>query len=175
MKNMDKKTKIIIAVAAIFIVVATIFMFGGGIKTPTSSDTSDRATMPKATSTTSEITSGTVVEQDFKCSNSSFSKIAIVFNKLYDYEGSGIVVQLLKDNKVYSETYVDTVDISDQHRVYFNVYPEVNNANKSTFTIKIYSKNGIDSGVALMLSDKINTHFTFNNESIDGSICFNVE
>lgn len=174
MKN-KKLTSIVIAVTAIFVVAAVLFMFGGNIFSGGSSiRKTDSTLMPEATGTTNEIKRTVVVEQSYINTTDTISKIGIVFTKAYYLEDVDLTIELLQGNNVLASTVVDVAEIEEQHRTYVEPVAQLSGMKNKKLTLRIYSTNKTDTGIQVMMADSRGSSFTFGKKEIDGTLCFSV-
>lgn len=174
--NKSKLTKIVIALCVLLIVGSFLFMFGGnigngsGIKTVTNGD----MTMPEANAITDEIKKNTIVEQDFVYSPDTISEVAIVFTRKYYLEGVRVTIQLLDGNNVLASHTQNVAGIDDQHRTYLTPDKKITGVSGKTLTLKIYSEDKADTGLAIMMQENKKLSFKFGNKEIQGTLCFSV-
>ena len=174
MKDKKKQT-VIIAVAALFIVLSMAFMFGknlfsgGGIIKNT-----DSTEMPEATGTTPEIKGSTVFAQDFVNTTDTISKVGIVFTRLRYLQGVDIVIELREGDKVLAVNNINVAKVEEQHRTYVEPSSTLNGMKGKTLTLNIYAPDAEDTGLAIMMSNKVNTTFKIGNKNANGSLCFSV-
>ena len=162
--------KVVIALTALFIIVSVWLMFGGNLFDPArKSDV-----MPEASGISEEIGRGTVVEQDFTCSVSSFSEIAIVFTKAYIAESGSLVVELRENDEVLASQSIPLSSIRDQHRTYLKLNRKLTDTLNKEYTIVIYPGGDYDTGVMIMTADKSGSSYRFGKQKINGSLCFAV-
>lgn len=174
MKN-KKLEKAVIIAAAVFVVMALLFMFGRNLFNRNGDvRTADSTVMPEATGTTNEIKSGIIVEQDFVCTSDSISKLGIVFTRLAYKEGFDIVLELLEGNDVIASTTVKVAAVEDQHRTYIEPASKLNGMKGKTLTVKIYSAEKVDTGLVIMMNKDADTSFRFGGKSVKGTLCFSI-
>ncbi len=171
--KIGKMEKTVIAVTAIFIVVSLLFVFGGNILNDLGSKKRKNISeMPEADSSTEVIKGNIVVEQTFVSDLSSISEIGIVFVHEYGAAGTEIAIELLnKGNVVAADTY-QVSGIKDQHRTFLNVAPAVTNCLNKEFTLRVYSTDGDDTGLKILVSKTNDSTFKYNNRTIGGTLCF---
>ena len=169
-----KLEKVIIAVTAVFVIAGFLIMFGGNLLNGLNfGNKRDVTVMPEATGTTEEIRKDTVVEQSFTCNTSFISDIGIVFTK--DYASSAVIaIELLENGRVIaSDTYIAS-SIQEQHRTYLEPEKTLTSTNGKKYTLKIYSANGTDTGVRVMVSSDNSSSYKFENKTYKGTLCFSV-
>ena len=169
-----KVQKIVIIVAAVFVLVSILFMFGRTLFSSKAARYSDSTVMPEATGTTNEIRSSTVVQQDFICSVETISKVGIVFVRDKYIQGVDLAMELYDDSTLLDSTTVNVAKIEEQHRTYIEPTSKLSGMKNKTLTLKIYSADKEDTGIVIMMSDKVNSNFKFGNKAINGSLCFSV-
>ena len=167
----------IVVLAAVFVLLGFWFMFGRN-STPANGGQViteiDVTTMPDATKATDMISKGVSVRQDFICTTDTIKNIGIVFTRLQYVEGVNLVLELLNGNNSLARTIVPVTQVEDQHRVFIEPNGILRNVKDAKLTIKIYSENGENTGLALMVSENVDTNYWFNNRKQKGSICFSV-
>lgn len=169
-----KLQKIVIIVAAVFILVSLFFMFGKTLFSAKTTRNSDSTVMPEATGTTNEIRASTVVQQDFVCSVDTVSKVGIVFVRGKYIQGVDLAMELYDGNTLLASTTVNVAKIEEQHRTYIEPSAKLSGMKNKTLTLKIYSADKEDTGMMIMMSDKVKSNFKFGNKTINGSLCFSV-
>ena len=169
-----KLQKIIIIVAAVFVLVSLFFMFGKTLFSSKTARNSDSTVMPEATGTTNEIRATTVVQQDFVCSTDTISKVGIVFVRDKYIEGVHLALELYDGNKLLASSTVNVAKIEEQHRTYIEPSSKLSGMKNKTLTIKIYPVEKEDTGMMIMMSNKVNSNYLFGNKTIKGSLCFSV-
>ena len=174
---MDRKKieRLIIIVTAVFVVLSLLFMFGGSIfRSSGKSRRSDSTVMPEATSTTSEIKRGAVIEQDFINTSDTISKVGIVFARNAYREGINIVIELLEGSNVLASASVDSGAIEDQHRTYVEPSAALTGMKNKQLTLRIYPDSKDDTGLMVMMSKDADSTFRFDNKTVKGTLCFSV-
>lgn len=174
--DIKRRDLITIAIPTIFVFVGFWLVFGRNpIFEKKYARDVDSTIMPEATEVTSNIGIQGVVEQNFICSSDTLSSLAVVFSRNSYVDGATLVVELSDGYQILGSIVVDANKIESQHRTY--VYPEqqISGLLNKNLILKIYSVNGIDSGLAIMYNDTIPSKFRFGNSYIDGSICFVIE
>ena len=174
MKN-KKLEKAVIIAAAVFVVMALLFMFGRNLFSPNgNASTADSTVMAEATGTTNEIKSGIIVEQDFVCTCDSISKLGIVFTRLAYKEGFDIALELLEGNKTLASTTIKVAAVEDQHRTYIEPSSKLTGMKGKTLTIRIYPTEKVDTGLVIMMNKDADTSFRFGDKNVKGTLCFSV-
>ena len=174
--NMNRRDLITIAIPAIFVILGFWLTFGRNpIFEKKYARSSDSTIMPEANAITDNIGIQGVVEQSFVCSSDTLSSLAIVFSRNAYVDGAVMVIELSDGYQSLGSIVVDANTIESQHRTY--VYPDhhISGLLNKRLILKIYSMNGIDSGLAIMYNDAIPSKFRFGSSYINGSICFAIE
>lgn len=183
---MENKTKKILVFIFIALAIASVvFMFSlnsnnDSNKTddiPTNNSSNASSSIPEANATTSEITGGMVVEQEFKCELDSFNKLEIVFNKEYEYDDDDtdapfITIEVLDGNNVLMSKTVDVREIPSQHRFYVEANKDISGFKNKELVLRITNENSNDTGCSLMMQENSKTSFKFGSNKIKGTICF---
>jgi len=164
------KEKYIIGFSIIFVLFSFLFVFGP-LRFPSKAYLASN-TIPNADNVTKEITANIVVEEKFRCENDSISRLAIIFNKMRD-TGSNVVFEIRQDNNVIFSDIVNTNQINDQHRLFINC--NINGINNKELTLRIYSYDKLDTGLALMVNNDADARIKFGSSNISGTICFSIE
>ena len=167
------KGKIIILVAAAFIVIAVLFMFSSFIDFSKKRKT-DSTVMPEATGTTERIENGVVVEQTFTNTTDTITEVGIVFVRIQYLEGTDMILELYDGNKLLARSSYPIHMIEDEHRTYIVPDSPLSGMKRKNLTIKIYSKDKTDTGFAILVSENENAEYKFGNVSKNGSLCFSV-
>ena len=174
MKNKNL-TKIVIAVTAVFVIGAFLFMFGGNLfKGNGGIRKSDSTLMPEATGTTNEIKKSVIVEQDYINTTDTISSVGIVFTRLTYKDGIDIAIELLDGKTVLASNTVDIAKIEDQHRTYIEPVSQLTGMKNKRLTVRIYPVTKEDTGLVIMMNKDTDTSFTFDNKTIKGTLCFSV-
>lgn len=180
---MDKNRiiKIIIGICVAVVVIGTLIMFGGSGNNSSNNNSSNvpvinngDMTMPEANATTDEILGRTVVEQNFVYNQDSISEVAIVFTRKRLLEGINIGIALLDGDKVLAEYWYKVDGIEDQHRTYLKIDKKITGVKGKELTLRIYSDEKKDTGMAIMMQENNLTTFKFGNKIIHGTLCFSV-
>ena len=172
----DKLKKIFILFMIIYtiLVVSFYFLAQQQLKYKKSSG---NIVMLETESVTEEIKGNTVISQSFKNSIDIIKKISLVFTKFYKHNDGRIVIELTDQNNVLMRKKIDVNDIRDQ--IVMDIVlenPIIEEADK-TLTLSIYSENGIDSGVAVMMnkeSARPTDRIVMGNHIVRGSLCYSV-
>ena len=167
------KGKIIILVAAAFIVIAVLFMFSSLIDF-SKKRKSDSTVMPEATGTTERIENGIVVEQTFTNTTETITQVGIVFVRIQYLEGPNMVLELYDGNTLLARSKYPIYLIEDEHRTYIVPDSPLSGMKGKNLTIKIYAENKEDTGFAVLVSENENAEYRFGNVSKKGSLCFSV-
>ena len=177
MEKNKKTTTIIIVVAAVFVVAGFLFMFGGNIFNDFGSSKirkNDSTLMPEATGTTDPINEGAVITQDFVNTTDTISSIGIVFFRITYYEDVDLVIELLDGNNILATKKIDASKVEIEHRTFVEPSTTLTGMKDKNLTIKIYSANKEDTGLVVMMSDKVDSSYEYNGKSLKGSLCFSV-
>ena len=177
------KTKFILILATVFIIVATLFMFGGNLPSfsmPSFSFASgtrktDSTEMPAATGGSDRIGKKTTIEQSFVCTVDTISQIGIVFYKIEQIDNANVVIELLDGNKTLIQNVYSTDNIESEHRTFLTANEPLNGLMNKKLKLKIYSLSGEDTGLGLMISEDANSSYKYNGSSRKGTICFAVD
>ena len=174
MKN-KKLEKLVIAVTAIFIIAAVLFVFGEKIFNGKTIPKTDSTVMAEATGTTNEIKKKTVVEQDFINTTDTISKLGIVFSRLSYKEGITMCLELLDGDKILASTTLDSAQVEEQHRTYIEPATKLSGMKDKKLTFRIYAvDNEEDTGLVIMMNKDADTTFRFGGKDIKGTLCFSV-
>ena len=180
----DKIKNIVIGVCVFVIIVGTLIMFGG--KSNSNKQQSNNGsenipvinngdmTMPEANAITDEILGNTIVEQKFIYNQDTISEVAIVFTRKRLLEGINIGVALYDGNKVLAEYWYKVDGIEDQHRTYLKIDKKITGVKGKELTLRIYSDDKKDTGMAIMMQENNQTTFKFGNKVVNGTLCFSV-
>ena len=174
----SKRTKLIVVAAAIFVLVAVFFMFGG--KLPSISLSSgirktDSTEMPAATGGSDTIDRKVTIEQSFVCTSDTITQIGIVFYKNEQIENVNVVVELLDGNKTLMQGIYPAENIESEHRTFLVANETLSGLKNKKLTLKFYSFDGQDTGLGLMVCESMNCSYKYNGSSRKGSICFAIE
>lgn len=178
--ELNKKPKLIILIAAIFVIVAILFMFGGNIASfswPFSSSirSDDTNEMPVATSGTERIGKGVKVEQTFINSTDVINQIGIVFYKIEQVENVNVVVELLDGSKVLASNVYLAENVESEHRTFLIPNEPLSGMNNKKLKLKIYSLDGLDTGLGILINEEMESSYKFNGSNRKGTLCFAVE
>lgn len=174
--NNKKTQKIILIVAALFVVIGFLVMFGNGLNFGGGSiKKTDTTIMPDATNVTDRIGENVMVEQTFQCTTDSIRKLGVVFTRIQYLEGPNMVIELLDGNNTIGSTVIRVELIEEQHRIFIEPNIPITGVKDKNLTLRIYGQEGKDTGLALMYAEVGGSTFKFNNKSIKGTICFYVE
>ncbi len=176
MKN-RKLEKVVLIVAALFVIASFLFMFGrnpsnGGDSS--SARKGDVTIMPEASASTEEITHGDVIEQSFVCSSSTISEVGIVFNRIYTVDNVDLTIELLQGDRTVAKNTYDVSQIEGQHRTYVIPPETLRGTKRKLFTIRIYTITDEDTGLGVLYSSQSSSSFLFGGEEIAGTLCFSV-
>ena len=182
MKNKSRTTLILIF-AIVFVITATIFMFGKNISSfslPSFSFSSgirknDSTEMPVATGGSERIDKKTTIEQSFVCTVDSISQIGIVFYKIEQIENANIVIELLDGNKTLIQNIYPVESIESEHRTFLIANEPLSGLINKKLKLKIYSLNSDDTGLGVMVSENTNSSYKYNGNTRRGSVCFAVD
>ena len=171
----NKKTWIIIVIAALFIVAGTLFMFDGNIINFGSKiRKTDSTVMPEATGTTEAINDGHAVEQTYANTTETISNVGIVFYRVSLLDNADLVIELLDGNKILARKIIPASEISSEHRTFIDPDASLSGMKNKELTIRIYSKNDNDTGLTVMINNKANSTYLFNGKCQKGTLCFSV-
>ena len=171
---MEKKKKTLLIFCTAFVLIGFLFMFHDRIPKNVIPDiVSEDRKMPDANAVTQEITGSISVEQDFFNTTDCITQLAVVFTRLYDSDAV-IVVELDDGNTVLLQKAVKCSDVKDQHRLFVEAEEPVKDAINKELTLKIYSQNASDTGLALMMQENDDSVFRFGNTEMKGTICFSI-
>ncbi len=173
MKN-RKLQKIVLVSAVVFILISLFFMFGSNLFSGRTARIKDSTVMPEATGTTTEIRASTVVQQDFICTTDTISKVGIVFVRDKYIEAVHLVMELYEGDTLLASSTANVSKIEEQHRTYLEPSAKLTGMKNKALTLKIYSQEKEDTGMMIMISDKVSSNFKFGNKTIKGSLCFSV-
>ena len=174
MKN--KKTQIVlIAFAVVFILLSVFFMFGRNIFSGKGIIlNTDSTVMPEATGTTPEIKGNTVLVQNFVNTTDTISNVGIVFTRLQYKQGIDLTIELREGNTILASNSINVSKIEDQHRTYVEPAKTLSGMKGKTLSLRIYTPDKEDTGLAVMMSNKVNATFKIGNKTANGSLCFSV-
>ncbi len=171
--KIPKHFKLIIGLTALFVIVSILFMFGGNLFRSKGNIRNDDSTlMVEADSTTNEIKSGIVVEEDFICSCDSISAVGIVFSRIAYVQGISMELALLEGNSVLASEIVDSGSIEEQHRTF--IHCALSGMKGKKLTVRIAPLNEGDTGLVIMMNQKSGTSFRFGKKTVKGTLCFSV-
>lgn len=168
--NKNKKTKLIIVLATLFVVAGFVFMFGNGLKTRKS----DSTIMPEATGTTEPLNDGVIITQNFVNTTDTISSLGIVFYRITYYEDVHLIIELLDGDNILASKRIDVSKVEDYHRTFVEPSKKLTGMKDKTLTIRIYCEEVADTGLVVMMSDKVNSNYQYNGKSEKGSLCFSV-
>ena len=174
----SKRTKLIVVAAALFVLVAVFFMFGG--KLPSISLSSgirktDSTEMPAATGGSERIERKAGIEQSFVCTTDTINQIGIVFYRIELIEGTNVVMELLDGNKTLIQNIYQADSIESEHRTFLIANEPLSGLLNKKLTLKIYSSDNKDTGLGVMISENIGCSYKYNGSNRKGSICFAVD
>ena len=177
------RTTLILTLAAVFIIAATLFMFGGNISSlsfPSFSFSSgvretDSTEMPVATSGSDRIDRNATIEQSFICTTDSISQIGIVFYKIEQIENANVVIEVLDGSTTLIQGIYLAEDIESEHRTFLVANEPISGLMNKKLKIRIYSLNGADTGLGVMISEDARSSYKFNGSTRKGTICFAVD
>ena len=166
---------LILLFSVIFVFFGFWLMFGRSSNSNIKpSEAFDVSQMPQATKASDMISKGVKVEQSFVCTTDTINNIGIVFTRLQYIEGVNLVLELLDEGSAIARSVIPVTDVEDQHRVFIEPNGILRNVKDRVLTLKIYSENGENTGLALMVSESVNASYKFNHRTMKGSICFEV-
>ena len=172
----DKLKKIFILFMIIYtiLVVSFYFLAQQQLKYKKSSG---NIVMLETESVTEEIKGNTVISQSFKNSIDRIEKISLIFTKFYKHNDGRIVIELSDQNNVLMRKKIGVNDIRDQIVMDIVLENPIIEETDKTLTLSIYSENGIDSGVAVMMNKESASpadRIKMGNQIVRGSLCYSV-
>lgn len=174
---MDKNKLRILAIVflSLAVLITVFFMFKDKINiNPGSSSKAGSVEMIEANAVTDEITKDIVVFQKFKNTNNSITKVAVVFNRLYDLDNVNIAIELQDGGKTILKKTISVEDIQDQHRTYLEADSPITGLAGKELTLRVYPVTNSDTGLALMYNNSTGLEFKFGTKTVKGTICFSV-
>ena len=172
--KIGKKEKIVIGITAVFVLLSFFLMFKDNLFSGLDTNKrKDPSMMPDATGMSEEIGKNDVIEQSFISDLSSISEVGIVFE--HEYVGSGqIAIELLENRTVIaSDTYLSS-SIKDQHRTFLKVEPAISDCLNKEYKLRISSISSEDTGLKVLISDRNDSVFRYNNKAVSGTLCFSI-
>lgn len=171
---MDKKKKILLVCCVVFVLLGFLIMFFDRIPKNVVPDiVSEDRKMPDANAITQEITGDISVEQDFINTTDNITQLAVVFTRLYDADAV-VVIELDDGGSVLLQKAVKCSDVKDQHRMFVETEEPLKDVVNKELTLRIYSQNASDTGLALMMQANDDSTFRFGNTEMKGTICFSI-
>ena len=168
--------KILLLLAAVFVVLGFLFMFGKGCSFSGGSiRKTDTTIMPEATNATERIGENIIVEQSFRNTTETISKLGVVFTRIQYLEGPVMVIELLDGDKTLGSTVIRVELMEEQHRIYIEPSFQITGVKDKVLTLRVYGQEGKDTGLALMYAEVGGSSFKFGHNTVKGTICFYVE
>ncbi|MBR4461180.1 MAG: hypothetical protein IKS51_01145 [Erysipelotrichaceae bacterium] len=168
---MDRRRKenLLILAALTIVAVSFLFMFSKRWHSRLNgNDSLDVTKIHDATTVSSFLGRGTDVRQDFTCPYDTIKELVIIFNKTDDTNQENVTVSLLEGQETLFSQTVSVSDISDQHRTRIPV--GISGCKGHSLTLDITSDS--DTGLALMIDEKTEAYYRFDDQTLKGTICF---
>lgn len=134
-------------------------------------------TMPSGDYVTDEIGKEIKISQSFINNIDRIEKMAIVFTKYYKENGGHVVIELSDKDAVLMRKRVDIEDIKDQKDYEIIFENPITNLKGKQLTLSVYSEDGKDLGIALMINKSESNNGSFvviGHRVIEGKLCFSV-
>ncbi len=168
---MDRRRKenLLIMAALAIVFVSFLFMFSKRWHSRLNgNDSLDVTRIHDATAISSLIGRGTDVRQDFICPYDTIKEIVIIFNKTDETNQENVTVSLLKDQDAIFSGSLSVKDISDQHRTRI----PVGISGYKGHSLTLYITSDSDTSLALMIDEKTEAYYQFDDQTLKGTICF---
>ena len=174
MKN-KKLEKVIIVVAAVFMLAAVWLVFHGNSGSSSRKNTLVRE-MPVADSASEELNHGISLIDTFDNSVETIENIAVVFTKFYREAHGKVTFALLGGNEILYYETMDAEEIPEQHRVFFTPEKPLENmaGKKLTMIIYAYCENYEGVGLMMKTEDVRDSQIKYGETEFDGTVCFSI-
>ena len=175
--NKDTIKKIFISVIAIYTTLVVSFYFVAGDELRFK-ESANNIQMKEADSVTEEITDKIWIEQNFINPVDVINSIELVFTKFYKQINGKLIIELIHNGSVISESSYDFNDVPEQSRVYLNFEEGLEGYKGEKLTLKISAKGSKGANIAAMMNKNDNREglsMTYNKAKTKGNICFAVK
>ena len=170
----EKLKKVFIIVFILYTVFSVSFYFLGGDQLKYR-NSKGNIEMPEADSATTEIISGTIVVQPFVNRVEDIDELSVSFAKLYKNVQGKVTVCLYNDEEVLMKKTVDLSKMDEKGTVTLTPEEPITGLKGHMLAIRIAASSKTDEGaVALVSKGTPGSRFMFDNEMIEGTLCFSL-